>query len=382
MYRIRNVRLFVLLILTSILVTACNPTPIPVTVMPSPTVVPTPEYAVVTRGPYLQSVTPTSVVVLWETETPASGALAYGATDAYDQLASSPQIGTRHVVTLTDLSPYTTYHYRVQTNVQPISEDYAFRTAAPPDQDRFQFVAFGDTRSQPEEHQAVVDMIVDMQPDFVLHTGDMVAHGTSIEEWQAFFAIEQELMARSPLFPVLGNHEGMAAPYFDLFHLPGNERWYSFDYGPAHFIALQADNIADLSPEGEQMRWLRADLEATDRPWKLAFFHVPPYSSLHREGDDARVQLVLATLLEEYGVQLVFNGHDHSYQRLEVDGVTYVVTAGGGAPLYSLGTLHPALVAHAVDYHALHVTVDGSRLMAVAVSPAGEELDRFTLELP
>jgi predicted phosphodiesterase len=370
------------LIFTVVLVVACSPTPIPVTVVPTPTVIPTPEHAVLTRGPYLQSVTPESVVVIWETEAPASGTLAYGETSSYGQLTTSSQVGTRHVVTLTGLSPYTTYHYRVQTNVLPISQDYVFRTAAAPGQDRFRFVAFGDTRSQPPEHQAVVDLIVGMQPDFVLHTGDMVAHGSSPEEWQIFFAIEQELMARAPLFPVLGNHEGMAALYFDLFHLPGNERWYSFDYGPVHFVALQADNIADLSPEGEQMRWLRADLEATDRPWKLAFFHVPPYSSLQREGDDERVRLVLATLLEQYGVQLVFNGHDHSYQRLEVDGITYVVTGGGGAPLYSLGTLHPALVAHAVDYHALLVTVHGSRLTAVAVSAEGEELDRFTLELP
>lgn len=371
-----------MLIFTGVLVVACSPTPIPVTVVPTLTAAPTPEHAVVTRGPYLQSVTPESVVVIWETEAPASGSLAYGETSSYGQLATSSQVGTRHVVTLTGLSPYTTYHYRVQTNVLPISQDYVFRTAAPPEQDRFRFVAFGDTRSQPQEHQAVVDVIVDMQPDFVLHTGDLIAHGSSPEEWRTFFAIEQELMARAPLFPVLGNHEGMAALYFDLFHLPGNERWYSFDYGPVHFVALQADNIADLSPEGEQMRWLRADLEATDRPWKLAFFHVPPYSSLQREGDDERVRLVLATLLEEYGVQLVFNGHDHSYQRLEVDGITYVVTGGGGAPLYPLGTLHPALVAYAVDYHAVRVSVDGSRLTAVAVSAEGEELDRFTLELP
>ncbi len=327
--------------------------------------------------------TPTAVIIVWETDEPSPGTVTYGEEAGdYGRLAHDPQVGIHHVVTLTGLSPYTAYHYQVQASAPPLGDGYTFRTAAGPDQDRFTFAAFGDTRSQEQFHQAVVDLIVSLEPDFVLHTGDLVAHGYSDHEWNTFFEIEQELMARAPLFPALGNHEGNAALYYDFFYLPGNERWYSFDYGHAHFVCLQADNLADLSPEGEQVRWLRADLEATDRPWKFAFFHVPPYSSLYREENDVRVQEVLAPVLAEHGVQVVFNGHDHGYQRLVVDDVTYLVTAGGGAPLYTLLELHPALVAHAVEYHTVLVTLDGPTLTAVAISATGEELDRFTLELP
>jgi hypothetical protein len=363
-----------------ILLTACTTAPLPVTVLP------TPVQTTLVRGPYLQSVTPTSVIVAWETADPAPGVVAYGESAAGERVAADPEVTARHVVTLTGLTPYTLYHYQVFADVIPLgadsiplSGDFTFRSAAGPDQSRFTFVLFGDTRTQHEVHRAVVERILTWQPDFAIHTGDLVEHGGEAAEWQTFFSIEQELLARTPFFPILGNHEGNSPLYFDLFYLPGNERWYSFDYGNAHFVCLQADNFADLSPESEQVRWLEADLVASDRLWKMAVFHVPAYSSLFREQNDPRTRQVLAPILAAHGVQVAFSGHDHGYQRLVVDGVTYVISAGGGAPLYELSQLHPNLVAHAVAYHALLVTVDGPTLTAVAVSPQGEELDRFTL---
>jgi len=365
-----------ILLTLGLLAAACTPTPLPVTV------VPTPARVDLVRGPYLQSVTPSSVIVAWETDGPAPGTVAYGETGSYGLLADDPQVSANHAVTLTDLSPYTTYHYRVQTGDIPLSDDFAFRTAAGPDQTRFTFAVFGDTRTQKQFHQAVVERVLALEPDFALHTGDLVAHGHSNHEWETFFEIEQPLMARVPLFPALGNHEANNPLYRDLFYLPGNERWYSFDYGHAHFVCLQADNIADLSPTGEQVRWLQADLAATDRPWKFAFFHVPPYSSLGEEEDEVQTRQALASTLSQYGVQVVFTGHHHNYQRLVVDGVTYVVTGGGGAPLYTISEQDPQLVAYAADYHAVLVALDGPTLTAVAVSAEGEELDRFTLTLP
>jgi hypothetical protein len=367
--------LFLCLVLGS-LVPGCRPTPIRVTVLP------TPDEVTLVRGPYLQSVTATSVIVAWETGAPSRGTVAYGPTPQLEQRAAAPDIAARHAVTLTGLSPYTFYHYQVQGDGVPLGDQFTFRTAAGPDQDRFSFVVFGDTRTQHASHRAVVDLVTGLEPDLALHTGDLVAHGGVESEWRLFFEIESALMARVPLFPTLGNHEANSPLYYDLFYLPGNERWYSFDYGHAHFVCLAVDNLADLSAEGSQMAWLRADLAGTDRPWKFAFLHVPPHSSLHRSTDDPRGARVVAPILVEHGVQVVFSGHDHNYQRLVVDGVTWVITAGGGAPLYSLGQPHPGLVAHAVQYHAVQVTLDGAELVATAISLEHEELDRFTLRLP
>jgi len=342
---------------------------------PTPTPVPSSDVALI-RGPYVQSVTSDSIVVVWETDLPSTGEVAYGETAAYGAGAADPTVTTRHAITLTGLAPYTVYHYRVESGGAPLSEDLTFRTAAGPDQTRFTFVAFGDTRTGHKVHQAVVARIVAQTPDFVLHTGDLVAMGTATHLWETFFEIERELMARIPLFPALGNHEGNNPRYFDLFYLPGNERWYAFDYGNARFICLQVDGFAEFGPKGEQYAWLEETLAANTQPWLFVTFHVPPYSSA-RDDLENDVRQTLVPLFERYGVDVVFSGHEHNYERNEVSGITYVVTAGGGAPLYALQEPGPTQAAFARAYHLVLVRIDGGRLQATVISSEGEVLDEF-----
>ncbi|MDY6877989.1 MAG: metallophosphoesterase family protein [Chloroflexota bacterium] len=344
---------------------------------PTFTPIPTPDVAIV-RGPYLQSVTTNTIIVAWETDLPSHGAVAYGETE-YGASVADATMGTRHAVTLTGLAPYTTYHYRVESSGVPLSGDgyeTTFRTAAALDQDSFTFAVFGDTRTQHQFHQAVVERIVKAEPDFVLHTGDLVAMGSASPQWETFFEIERELMARAPLFPALGNHEVNHPRYFDLFYLPGNERWYTFDYGNARFVCLQVDGIADFGPQSEQYAWLEEVLAANTQPWLFVYFHVPPYSSVYDylEND---VRRVLPPLFERYGVDVVFNGHRHNYERNEVNGITYVVTGGGGAPLYAMQEREPTQVAFALAYHLVRLEVNGDHLGATVISSDGELLDEF-----
>ncbi len=361
-----------------------TPTPTPIstpTLIPTPsprptfTPVPFPDVAIV-RGPYLQSVTTSSIIVAWETGLLGHGEVVYGKTEEYGASVADLAVGTRHAVTLTGLAPYTAYHYRVESSGAALSEDVTFRTAAGPDQTRFTFVVFGDTRTQYQSHQAVVERIVAQGPNFVLHIGDLVADGTAPQQGETFFEIERELMARFPLFPALGNHEGNSPRYFDLFYLPGNEHWYTFDYGNARFVCLQVDGIADFGPQSKQYAWLEEALAANMQPWLFVYFHIPPYSSVQDalEGD---VRQVLTPLFERYGVDVVFNGHKHNYERNEVNGVTYVVTTGGGAPLYVMQEREPTQVAFVLEYHFVLLEVDGNHLGATAISSQGKVLDEF-----
>ena len=344
---------------------------------PLPTSTPTLSLnTVLTRGPYLQSVTTNTIIVVWETDQPSQGEVAYGETEEYGSSAADSTMGTRHAVTLTGLEPYTAYRYRVESSGVSLSEDMTFRTAAGPDRTKFTFVAFGDTRTQHQVHQAVVDRIVTLEPDFVLHTGDLVALGSIIPYWETFFEVERELMARAPLFPALGNHEHNHPRYFDYFYLPGNERWYTFDYGNARFICLQVDGIADFGPQSEQYAWLEETLAANTQPWLFVYFHIPPYSSSPDalEGD---VRRTLTPLFEQYGVDVVFTGHHHNYERNEVNGVTYIVTGGGGAPLGVMEEREPTRVAFAVAYHCVLLEIDGQHLRATVISHKGKVLDTF-----
>jgi len=208
-----------------------------------------------------------------------------------------------------------------------------------------------------------------------------VAVGSALPHWEAFFEIERKLMARAPLFPALGNHEGNHPRYFDLFYLPGNERWYTFDYGNARFVCLQVDGIADFGPGSEQYAWLEQSLAANTQPWLFVYFHIPPYSSV-QDGLEDNVRQALPPLFERYGVDVVFNGHKHNYERNEVNGVTYVVTGGGGAPLHAIQGREPAQVAFAVAYHFVLLEVGGNHLEATVISSTGEVLDEFELTLP
>ena len=107
----------------------------------------------------------------------------------------------------------------------------------------FQFAVLGDTRSRHDVHSKNEDRIIEKAPLFVLHTGDMVANGLNIQHWETFFDVTKDLMRAIPYFPTLGNHEKDSKYYYDFFHLPGNERYYSFNVGDALFICLDLEGI-------------------------------------------------------------------------------------------------------------------------------------------
>jgi predicted phosphodiesterase len=260
-----------------------------------------------------------------------------------------------------------------------LGNDSAFRTAAlSGTQTAFTFVAFGDTRTNADAHQRVVDSILELAPDFVLHVGDFVEDGNVAGQWTTFFTIEQDLLRQAPLFGVLGNHDNDSVKYLDAFHFPGNERWYSFDYGNVHFVALEIDGDSNYDPGSGQALWLENDLAHTGQQWKVVFFHVPPYSS-GAHGSDLGVRTALEPLFAQYGVDLVFNGHDHDYERSVANGIVYIVAGGGGAPLGLKVNSNPASAYFTSTYQSVLVTVTGSVLTTTAVRSDGLRFDEFTL---
>src|SRR5262249_26307766 len=136
-------------------------------------------------------------------------------------------------------------------------------------------------------------------------------------------------------YPCLGNHERKGAPYFRFFNVPEE---YSFDYGNAHFVALDSNR-----PESEyaaQEEWLRKDLAAHKQTkGRILFFHHTVHTCVDKPGrrlESAERAKRLEPIFAAGRVQLVINGHDHDYQRHVARGITYIVTGGGGAPLYSV----------------------------------------------
>jgi hypothetical protein len=140
------------------------------------------------------------------------------------------------------------------------------------------------------------------------------------------------------------------------------------------------DGYGDYTPGKPQYEWLVSDLAGTSKPWKFVFFHIPPYSS-GGHGSDLNVRQTLAPLFEQYGVTIVFNGHDHDYERSGANGVTYIVTGGGGAPLYPKVHDNPASIYFASVYHFVQITLSGDTLYGIAIGSDGTEFDHFTIVL-
>jgi hypothetical protein len=342
------------------------------------------------REPYVQGVTASSAVICWVSEHPGSGVVEYGKTLKLGRKEADARIGGRHAVALTGLDPGTTYHYRV-VGVGGSSATGCFRTA-PANDSRFSFAVVGDSGSGGKGQLAVAALLERLRPDLVLHTGDVVYPAGQERHYdRRFFAPYRNLIKTVPLFPVLGNHDvrkGNGAAFLENFHPPlgspgSTKRYYSFDWGNTHFVALDSElyhGDRGSDPE-EQKDFLERDLATTRKHWRIVYLHRSPYGS-SRHGGDQKVREALEPLFAKHGVHFVFSGHDHVYERtVPIRGVTYVVSGGGGRRLYPAG--NGELTASSVSaHHAVLVRVSGSRLLLEAVEAGGKVVDRFDLYKP
>lgn len=146
---------------------------------------------------------------------------------------------------------------------------------------------------------------------------------------------------RAKTFPVPGNHDHYtpgASGYFDYFgaRTHGSRGWYAFDLGRWHLVAL--DSGTGGRPPAEEVRWLRRNLQASDRRCQLAYFHHPRWSS--GEHGSSSSMAAFWTVLQRFGVDVVLNGHDHDYERFarmrpdgsrSLRGIREFVVGTGGA---------------------------------------------------
>lgn len=304
------------------------------------------------RGPYLQIGTPTSIVIRWRTDVATNSKVMVGTSP--NQLLRSVVDGavtTEHEITLSELSPNTTYFYNVGSTevVQAGGQEYYFKTALPVGStQKIRMWALGDAGDGSPNQRAVRDAYLktirgdNRQTDIVMFLGDNAyAIGTDEEYQNNFFNIYQDAFLRNnAVWAIPGNHEyysgvqeSRSIAYFQIFSFPqsgqaggvpsGTEMYYSFDYGNAHVIALDSYGTENslrlydtLSP---QVTWLKRDLAANRLPWTIVCFHHPPYAKNYHDSDAAAelvyIRQFLNPILERYKVDLVLNGHNHLYER-------------------------------------------------------------------
>lgn len=285
--------------------------------------------------------------------------------------------------TVSGLEPETTYCYEIQVDGVAAARA-GFRTAPAPGLGRVvRFVALGDSGSGSGDQYAVLQQLNTVPIDLVLHVGDMgYDHGKRIElEWN-FFRVYERLLEKLPVFPASGNHEydtEDAAPFREMFALPenggvaGRERWYSYDWGDVHFVVLDTEQTGPL-----QAAWLDADLAASTRRWKIVYGHRPPYSS-GSHGSDQLFRQHFVPILEKHQVPLVLTGHDHHYERTHaLNGVTYIVTGGGGKGTRQAGSSAFTAFREAVC-HFVWGEIAGDTLTLHVIDGVGVEFDSLVI---
>jgi len=241
-------------------------------------------------------------------------------------------------------------------------------------------IIYGDSRTGQITHQKIINEIIKTNPVIVFHTGDLVENGLISDQWVTFNEIICDLIEIADFYPARGNHENNSPLYFDNFDLPNNERWYSVEKNNLHFIIL--DSNSDCSIGSEQYLWLEDDLQNINGNIKfvIAIFHHPPFSTGPHTEDEKSLRQSIIPLFEQYGVDLIFSGHDHDYERSLYNSIYYIVTGGGGAPLYDQARTSPYSQLFIKAYHFCKLSLINDQLIIEVYDIDSNVIDEFVID--
>lgn len=259
----------------------------------------------------------------------------------------------------------------------------------------------GDTGFGQQITFDLVEQISSHEPSLVIHTGDIVYRvEENADPAEAFIAKYYmpfaPVLQRIPVYPVPGNHEYDDAalfeghPYYASAFPPlsdgpptledGFRQYYALELGKLQILFLDTQIFWKEEGAEEQTSWLEGRLRDEAFVNSIVVLHVPPFSSGYHASDGAVVLREWVPLFEQHRVPLVLTGHDHNYQRICVNGVTYVVSGGGSSVLYSMTDPHPGNEFFAARSHFVLLTVYQDHLELEAISVDGEVIDTTVIE--
>ncbi len=341
--------------------------------------------------PYMSGLTDHSVYVNLRLYKPDK---AYVKVLETGEIYTDDLVDTFHSIKVDGLKPNSTYTLLVEAG--SFRKKLHVKTLGSKE---FKFIVYGDTRTNIDWHKIVADEMAKEKALFLIHTGDIVESGDRLEDWDKYFQSAQKLFAVTPIFPTLGNHERNSEWYYQAFPGPKGggdfyRRWYSYKVGDVLFIVLDSNIAPGTGIYKTQLEWLKFVLEKSNAKYKIVYFHHPFFTNSPNREPSLKEDW--KELFEKYHVDAVFNGHIHHYERFLINGITYVTTGGGGAPLgygllsknrkYLPGT--KAGYAGYIHYIVAQVKDDGIYFTVKAVAKydwgkferVDKILDRFTIK--
>ena len=357
------------------------------------------------KGPYLfYTGVNTEMMVLWQVDVAQGCTLEWGTDPAnLSESVTTTEINSDHQheyiiggdIEKPPLVPGTKYYYKVTIGAGGAYTG-SFTTAPVVNADNLKFLVFGDTRAAavgqvPYAYDDVcgaMNTFLAANPDYqnlTVHVADWIYNDTEID-WQNMFFNRSlsnalELHANMPINGCIGNHEmnvNGGAVYEKYYPYPYETggRYWSFDYGPAHFAIV--DQYVSYLPGSDQYIWLENDLANSTALWKFIVLHEPGYTA---GGGNAGVRNNIHPLCVTYDVDFVLAGHDHYYSRSVVDGVQHITTGGGGAPLKGVNWQSHTVAAESV-YEFCEIDIQGDTLYFSALRLDQSVIDSFSITKP
>jgi len=354
------------------------------------------------HGPLIQNTTTNAFSVVWRQEGNEAGVLSLRGNGINGSRFAATQDGARYEARAEGLTSGTAYRYEILHTTSDGTEYRLFDGQAAtvkPAGAPFTFTVFADSGTG-QRHQFRLAQVMNRYPtDFILHAGDLVyKKGKARDYRRKFFSPYRELISHIPFYPVLGNHDvatDNGQPFLDIFSPPKNGppsiqpgRCYTFDYGDARFVGI--DSTLDSETLATAVApWLQETLADSSITWRFVYFHHPPWAGGKRPGN-AKIRDTLVPAIEAAGVDIVFCGHNHLYERTHPitggeiapsNGVIYIISGAGGKTLHDERTSDaPYLnVSNDAEYSFTWVTINGPRLELMQISEDDAVLDTFIL---
>lgn len=344
----------------------------------------------VIKAPYILWVTETEAILMWETDRVATATVTCTPPGGPDQSLVVSPISVVGKAVFSGLTPNTRYAFAVDSEGKRLG-DGAFLTDTR-EARRFSVGVIGDNQARPDRFLNLNRRMMRHNPDLVLSVGDIMSNGNDAAQWNTeFFSPSRDVLRFAPIYVSIGNHEA-ASPNFRKF-LPYPEimtgqpvtsrgHYYSYLRSNAAFMAI--DIFYGVSPGSAQYNWIKTTLASPafqNATWRIVHLHAPPYSA-GWEGYDGEnsVRQYLVPLFEQYGVDAVFSGHTHTYERGIRNGIVYVINGGSGALNETWGRNWPHIVKYGMFSEYSLLTFDGNTMELRCYDDGDKLFDRLVLE--
>jgi predicted MPP superfamily phosphohydrolase len=256
--------------------------------------------------------------------------------------------------------------------------------ALPLKPDSVRFAVIGDMGTGDRAQYQIANRMVESRQkfpfEFVIMVGDNVYGSESAIDLQKKFEVPYRplLDAGVKFYAALGNHDDTNQRFYEFFNMNGKQ-YYSFKKGNVRFFALDSNYM-----DPKQLAWLEQELQASGSDWKICYFHHPLYSSGKAHGSSTELRLLLEPIFMKHGVHVVFQGHDHSYERVKPQKGIYYFTEGASGKLVSKNLAKTDLTAAGfdADQSFMLVEISGDELYFKTLSRGGLTVDSGVIQRP